>query len=100
MKYRFQDEFDKIHRCVIVVIEDDVPHARTLYPYLMLFEEIKSRFLDGLKPVWISFLRERPAQYFYHLDTNLSFIRNIKAAASGACSPIPASEPARSFAMF
>jgi hypothetical protein len=39
-------EFDKIHRCVIVVVKDDVPHARTLCLYLILFEEIESRFID------------------------------------------------------
>src|SRR5437879_4551304 len=27
MKYRLQNKFDKIYRCVIVVIKDDLPHA-------------------------------------------------------------------------
>src|ERR1700722_15216593 len=30
MKYGLQDKFDKIHGRVIVVIEDNVPHTRTL----------------------------------------------------------------------
>ncbi len=41
MKYRLQNEFNKIHRCVIVVIKDDVPHARTLCLYPILVEEIE-----------------------------------------------------------
>src|SRR6266404_3221649 len=67
MKYRLQDEFDKIYRCVIVVIKDDVPHARTFCLYLVLFEEIDFRFIEGFKWVWILFLRERAAEYFCHL---------------------------------
>src|SRR3984893_4383702 len=47
MKYRLQDELDKIHRCVIVVIEYDIPHTRTFRLYFILFEEIESRFPDG-----------------------------------------------------
>src|SRR6266478_8756154 len=67
MKYRPQDEFDKIHGCVIVVINDDVPHAWSFYLYLVLFEEIDFRFIEGFKWVWILFLRERAAEYFCHL---------------------------------
>src|ERR1700730_927704 len=56
MKYGLQDKFDKIHGRVIVVIEDNVPHTRTLYFYLILFEEIESRFPDGSNSVWILLL--------------------------------------------
>jgi len=56
MKYRLQDEFDKIHGCVIVVIKDDIPHARTFYPDLIFFEEIELRFSDGFTSVWILLL--------------------------------------------
>jgi len=56
MKYGLQDEFNKIHRRVIVVIEDDVPHTRTLCFYLIFFKEIESRFPDGFNSVWILLL--------------------------------------------
>src|ERR1700738_4310932 len=45
MKYALQDKFDKIHGRVIVVIEDNVPHTRTLCFYLIIFEEIEGRNL-------------------------------------------------------
>src|SRR5258708_28011398 len=67
MKYRLQDGFDKIHRCVIVVINDDVPHAWTFYLYLVLLEEIEFRFIEGFEWVWILVLGERAAEYFCHL---------------------------------
>jgi hypothetical protein len=54
MKYGLQDEFNKIHRRVIVVIEDDIPHTRTLCFYLVFFKEIESRFPDGFNSVWSS----------------------------------------------
>jgi len=53
VKYRLQDEFDKIHWRVIVIIEDDVPHARTFYLHLILFKKIEARFIYGLKAMWI-----------------------------------------------
>src|SRR5258708_32401044 len=56
MKYGLKDEFNKIHRCVVVVIEHDVPHTWTFYLYLILFEEIEFRFIDGCNSVWILFL--------------------------------------------
>ena len=56
MKYRLQNEFDKIHGCVIVVIDDDIPHARTFRPYLILFKKIESRLPDGFTLVWIMLL--------------------------------------------
>ena len=90
MKYLLQDEFDKIHGCVIVVIEHDVPHAWTFCLYLFFFEEIESRFPDGSNSVWILLF-----------DTGLLSVLTIsipihplfasKAAASAAPSPIPAS---------
>jgi len=46
MKYLLQDEFDKIHGCVIVVIEDDVPHTRTFYLCLIFLKEIEFRYID------------------------------------------------------
>src|SRR6266404_6198441 len=88
MKYRFQDEFDKIHRCVIVVIEHDAPHAWTFYLYLVLFEEIEFRFIEGFKWVWILFLRGRAAEYFCH--TNPSIINNLKPLRWLLARPIPA----------
>src|SRR6478672_2672225 len=56
MKYGLQDKFDKIHGRVIVVIEDNVPHTRTLCFYHIIFEEIESRFPDGSNSVWILLL--------------------------------------------
>ena len=56
MKYPLQNEFDKLHGCVVVVIKDNIPHAWTFFPNLIFFEEIESRFLDGFDRVWISFL--------------------------------------------
>ena len=54
MKYRHQDEFDKIdHRCGIVIIEDDVPHAGTFSLYLILLYNIETSLMDGFKAVWI-----------------------------------------------
>src|SRR6267143_6927998 len=88
MKYRLQDEFDKIHRCVIVVIEHDAPHAWTFYLYLVLFEEIEFRFIEGFKWVWILFLGERAAEYFCH--ANPSIIRNLKLLRWLLARPIPA----------
>src|ERR1700738_4986354 len=41
MKYRLQDEFYKIHWCIIVAIEDDIPHVWTFRLYLFPFEEIE-----------------------------------------------------------
>src|SRR5438045_3999291 len=49
MKYRLQDDFDKVHGCVVVVIKDDIPHAWTFYLYLILFEETESRLIEGFK---------------------------------------------------
>src|SRR5437763_6755769 len=56
MKYGLQNEFDKIHGCVIVVIEDDIPHAWAFRPYLILFKKIESRLPDGFTSVWILLL--------------------------------------------
>src|SRR5271155_497335 len=56
MKYRLQNEFDKIHGCVIVVIDDDIPHAWTFRPYLIFFKKIESRLPDGFTSVWIMLL--------------------------------------------
>ena len=47
MKYRHKDEFDKVHRCVIVIIEDDIPHAWAFWLYLILFKEIESGLFAG-----------------------------------------------------
>src|SRR5438477_7007599 len=88
MKYRLQDGFDKIHSCVIVVINDDVPHAWTFYLYFVLFEEIEFRFIEGFKWVWILFLGEPAAEYFCH--TNPSSIRNLKPLRWLLARPIPA----------
>src|SRR5438874_4771741 len=57
MKYGLQNEFDKIDGCVIVVIEDDIPHARTFCLHLVLVEEIESWFLDGFNPFLTLLLR-------------------------------------------
>src|SRR5712672_3613522 len=91
MKYRLQDEFDKIHGCVIIVIEDDVPHAWPFCLYLVPVEKIEFRFIDGYNSVWILFLRERPAEYFCH--TNPSIIRNLKLLCWLLARPIPAPIP-------
>jgi hypothetical protein len=56
MKYGLQNEFDKIHGRVIVVIEDDVPHAWAFCLYLILFEEIEFRFIEGFNSVGILLL--------------------------------------------
>jgi hypothetical protein len=56
MKYRLQDEFDKIHGCVIVVVEDDVPQMWTYRLYLIPIEEIELRFPGGFKAIWILLL--------------------------------------------
>jgi hypothetical protein len=56
MKYLCQHEYDKIHGREIVVIENDVPHARTFRLYLMFFEEIDTRFPDGSNSLWILLL--------------------------------------------
>jgi hypothetical protein len=56
MKYRLQNEFDKIHGCVIVVIDDDIPHARTFCLNLILFEKIEPWLSDRFNSVWTSLL--------------------------------------------
>ena len=53
MKYRDQGEFDKIRRGVIVVIKDDVVHARAFWLNLISFEKIESRFVDRFSGMWI-----------------------------------------------
>jgi hypothetical protein len=56
VKHPLQDQFDKIHGRVIVVIKDDIPRARTFRLYLIFFEKIESRFLNGFNSVWILLL--------------------------------------------
>ena len=48
MKYGHQDEFDKLHGCVIVVVKDDVPHARAFWLNLILVEEIEMMKAAGV----------------------------------------------------
>src|SRR5271163_4509585 len=91
MKYRHQDEFDKIHWCVIVVIKDDVPHARAFWLNLIPFEKIESRFVDGFSVVWIVVLRAGFTSCFHHLDTNPSIIRNLNLPLWLRARPIPGS---------
>jgi hypothetical protein len=88
MKYRLQDEFNKIHRCVIVIIEDNIPHAWSFCLYLVFFEEIEFGFVERFKWVWILFLGERAAEYFCH--TNPPIIRKLKLLRWLLARPIPA----------
>src|SRR5271163_4003316 len=90
MKYRHQDEFDKLHRCVIIVIEDDVPHARAFWLNLILFEKVESRFVDRFSAVWIMVLQEGITGCFHHLDANPSIIRNSNLPPWLCACPIPA----------
>ena len=53
MQYGLENEFDKVHRCVIVVIDYDVPYARTFNSHLTLFEKIQSRVMDRFPAVEI-----------------------------------------------
>src|SRR6516164_6610608 len=78
MKYTPQNEFDKLHGCVIVVIKDNVPHAWPFCPDLIFFEEIKSWFLDRFHGIWISLLREGVSICLHHVDTTSIQFRYLK----------------------
>src|SRR5271165_5099417 len=95
MKYCPQDEFDKLHRREIVVIEDDVPHAWTFCLCLIPFENIQLRFFHWFDATWILVLREEPAGCFHHTEYQSIYNSQLDCAPTPCSHRPPSPAPVR-----